>query len=143
MSDVERVRHARQLRGSIRVPGDKSASHRALMISALAAGESTITGLSPGEDVASTSAHPRAARRDSAAIEDGLVLVNGPERGLRRDRGGPRLRELGHDDAADLRPRRRDPWHAPIGRRRVALEATDGPGRYTARVDGRQWCRRG
>ena len=55
MNDVERVSHAAQLRGSLRVPGDKSTSHRALMLSALASGESSITGLSPGEDVAATS----------------------------------------------------------------------------------------
>ena len=40
--------------GTIRVPGDKSISHRALMFSALADGESTICGLSGGEDVRST-----------------------------------------------------------------------------------------
>jgi len=56
VSDAERVRHARQLRGSLRVPGDKSTSHRALILSALASGQSTITGLSPGEDVRATSA---------------------------------------------------------------------------------------
>ncbi|MFZ0768594.1 MAG: hypothetical protein WAM64_05175, partial [Acidimicrobiales bacterium] len=72
MSGVERVSHARQLRGSLRVPGDKSTSHRALMLSALAAGESTITGLSPGDDVAATSvilAQLGATRLD----EDGVV----------------------------------------------------------------------
>ena len=51
MNDLQRVEHPRQLRGSIRVPGDKSTSHRALMLSALASGQSTVTGLSPGEDV--------------------------------------------------------------------------------------------
>ncbi|MEN8113461.1 MAG: 3-phosphoshikimate 1-carboxyvinyltransferase [Actinomycetota bacterium] len=38
----------------VRVPGDKSLSHRALIFAALADGESEITGLSPGQDVAST-----------------------------------------------------------------------------------------
>jgi 3-phosphoshikimate 1-carboxyvinyltransferase len=37
-----------------RVPGDKSLSHRALILAALARGESRITNLSPGADVAST-----------------------------------------------------------------------------------------
>ncbi len=81
MSDLERVAPAPRLRGSIRVPGDKSASHRALMISALASGESTVTGLSPGEDVAATSAilvQLGAQRVD----EDGLVLIKGPDEGL-------------------------------------------------------------
>ena len=44
------------LRGCIRVPGDKSISHRVLMLAALADGESTIHGLSDGGDVASTRA---------------------------------------------------------------------------------------
>src|ERR1700677_3987482 len=81
MNDVERVEHAQQLRGSVRVPGDKSASHRALMLSALAAGESSITGLSPGEDVAATSVivgQLGAARRDG----DGIIYIEGPGAGL-------------------------------------------------------------
>ncbi|MBV6507148.1 MAG: 3-phosphoshikimate 1-carboxyvinyltransferase [Acidimicrobiales bacterium] len=44
------------LRGRIRVPGDKSISHRALLLAALAEGNSTIRGLSRGEDVLHTSA---------------------------------------------------------------------------------------
>ena len=39
------------LRGTLRVPGDKSISHRALILAGLAEGESTITGLSAGLDV--------------------------------------------------------------------------------------------
>jgi 3-phosphoshikimate 1-carboxyvinyltransferase len=81
MNDVERVAHATRLRGSIRVPGDKSSSHRALMISALASGESSITGLSGGDDVAATSVileQLGATRRD----EDGVAYVRGPLEGL-------------------------------------------------------------
>ena len=39
------------LRGTLRVPGDKSISHRALILAGLANGQSTITGLSAGLDV--------------------------------------------------------------------------------------------
>ena len=46
--------------GQIRVPGDKSISHRALMFGALAVGESRITGLLEGEDVLATAAALRA-----------------------------------------------------------------------------------
>ncbi len=46
----------RPLGGSVRVPGDKSISHRALMLSALAVGETRITGLLEGEDVLATAA---------------------------------------------------------------------------------------
>ena len=48
------------LNGRIAVPGDKSISHRALMFSALAVGESRITGLLEGEDVLATAAALRA-----------------------------------------------------------------------------------
>ncbi len=44
------------LRGTIRMPGDKSISHRALMLAALAVGESRISGLLEGEDVLATAA---------------------------------------------------------------------------------------
>src|SRR3954467_6649179 len=40
--------------GRVRVPGDKSISHRYAMLAAIADGESTITGLSPGADCAAT-----------------------------------------------------------------------------------------
>ncbi|MDK1018324.1 MAG: 3-phosphoshikimate 1-carboxyvinyltransferase [Actinomycetota bacterium] len=39
---------------SVQVPGDKSLSHRALILAAIAEGDSVVTGLGPGEDVAST-----------------------------------------------------------------------------------------
>lgn len=44
------------LRGTVKVPGDKSISHRSLMLSALAVGESRISGLLEGEDVLATAA---------------------------------------------------------------------------------------
>lgn len=49
-----------RLRGSIRVPGDKSISHRALILNAIADGPARISGLSSGADVASTLACLRA-----------------------------------------------------------------------------------
>ncbi len=75
------ISKATQLRGSVRVPGDKSASHRALMLSALADGVSTIAGLSPGLDVRGTSdiiQQLGAKRVDDA----GLVSIEGPSAGL-------------------------------------------------------------
>ncbi len=44
------------LTGTVRVPGDKSISHRALIFASLAVGESRITGLLEGEDVLATAA---------------------------------------------------------------------------------------
>ncbi|MFZ4689636.1 MAG: 3-phosphoshikimate 1-carboxyvinyltransferase [Polymorphobacter sp.] len=48
------------LHGSVTVPGDKSISHRSLMLGALAVGETVITGLLEGEDVLATAAAMRA-----------------------------------------------------------------------------------
>ena len=48
------------LTGTMRVPGDKSISHRALMFGALAVGETRISGLLEGEDVLRTAAAMRA-----------------------------------------------------------------------------------
>ncbi|MET0169674.1 MAG: 3-phosphoshikimate 1-carboxyvinyltransferase [Aliihoeflea sp.] len=45
---------AKALKGSVRVPGDKSISHRSLMFGGLAAGETRVTGLLEGEDVLRT-----------------------------------------------------------------------------------------
>jgi 3-phosphoshikimate 1-carboxyvinyltransferase len=48
------------LRGEACVPGDKSISHRALILGALAVGETTVTGLLEGQDVLHTAAAMRA-----------------------------------------------------------------------------------
>jgi 3-phosphoshikimate 1-carboxyvinyltransferase len=65
------------LRGTAPIPGDKSISHRALMLAALAVGESRIEGLCEGLDLAATIAALRAmgARIDRAA--DGALTVAG------------------------------------------------------------------
>lgn len=47
-------RPVKRLCGSVRAPGDKSCSHRALMLAAIAEGETSITGLLEGEDVLNT-----------------------------------------------------------------------------------------
>ncbi len=75
------VEHFERLRGSVRVPGDKSASHRALMLSALADGESTIRGLSPGLDVAAT-AQIMEQLGAIRTVRDDAVTIRGPAAGL-------------------------------------------------------------
>jgi 3-phosphoshikimate 1-carboxyvinyltransferase len=74
------VTGGRPLRGTIRVPGDKSISHRALLLAALADGTSRITGLSDGADVRGT----------AAAVEAMGAVIDGD-----RVTGG-RLHEPGH-----------------------------------------------
>jgi 3-phosphoshikimate 1-carboxyvinyltransferase len=71
------ARRAAPLKGRVRVPGDKSISHRALILGALAVGRTTITGLLEGEDVINTG---QALRALGARVErrgDGLWLVDG------------------------------------------------------------------
>ena len=65
------------LSGTIRVPGDKSISHRSLMLSALAVGTSRVTGLLEGEDVMSTAAAMRAMGAEITRQADGEWRIHG------------------------------------------------------------------
>ncbi|MEY2985381.1 MAG: 3-phosphoshikimate 1-carboxyvinyltransferase [Cyanobacteriota bacterium] len=68
------------LTGRIRVPGDKSISHRALMLGAIAEGETVIEGLLLGEDPRSTAACFRAMGAEISPLNTEKVIVRG--RGL-------------------------------------------------------------
>ena len=63
-------RPAPRLSGTLRVPGDKSISHRALMLGGLAIGETVIDGLLQGEDVLRTG-HAMAALGASLRRQEG------------------------------------------------------------------------
>jgi 3-phosphoshikimate 1-carboxyvinyltransferase len=65
------------LRGTVTVPGDKSISHRSLMLGALAVGETVITGLLEGEDVLATAAAMRAMGAQITRSADGVWRVHG------------------------------------------------------------------
>ncbi|WP_029625380.1 3-phosphoshikimate 1-carboxyvinyltransferase [Sphingomonas sp. PAMC 26605] len=65
------------LKGRVRVPGDKSISHRSLMLSALAVGRSRIEGLLEGEDVLATAAAMRAMGATIVRDEDAVWRVDG------------------------------------------------------------------
>jgi 3-phosphoshikimate 1-carboxyvinyltransferase len=65
------------LRGQIAIPGDKSISHRALMLSALAVGTSRVTGLLEGHDVLATAAAMRAMGASIERREDGEWRIDG------------------------------------------------------------------
>jgi 3-phosphoshikimate 1-carboxyvinyltransferase len=60
------ARRSGPLQGRVRVPGDKSISHRALIFGALAVGETRISGLLEGDDVLNTG---RAMRALGAKVE--------------------------------------------------------------------------
>jgi len=68
---------ASALQGTVRVPGDKSISHRALMIGAIAVGETVIEGLLESEDVHATAAALRAMGAAVRAEADGRWRVRG------------------------------------------------------------------
>src|SRR6185312_17061129 len=70
-------RPANPLSGVMRVPGDKSISHRALMFGALAIGETRITGLLEGEDVLRTAAAMRALGAHVERADDATWMVAG------------------------------------------------------------------
>ncbi len=59
------------------MPGDKSISHRAIMLGALAVGETRVTGLLEGEDVLSTAAAMRAMGATITRETDGTWSVHG------------------------------------------------------------------
>lgn len=65
------------LHGSITVPGDKSISHRSLMLGALAVGETRITGLLEGHDVLATAAAMTAMGATIVRRDDGSWSVHG------------------------------------------------------------------
>jgi 3-phosphoshikimate 1-carboxyvinyltransferase len=71
------IRPARNILGSLRLPGDKSISHRYAMLSAFAQGTSRFTNFSTGADCASTLACMEALGAQIRKLEDGSVEVIG------------------------------------------------------------------
>ena len=86
--DLAIVRAARRLRGDLQLPGDKSISHRALLLAVIAAGESRIERAGDGADVRSTAGIVRALGatvervRDAGRTVDYRVVSPGAD-GLR------------------------------------------------------------
>ncbi len=82
------------LRGSVRVPGDKSISHRALILAALADGTSEVVGLSAGQDVQ----HTLQAIQSLGAQVDGTTITGGklrePEAAIEVGNSGTGIRLL-------------------------------------------------
>ena len=71
------ARRGGPLQGRARVPGDKSISHRALILGALTVGETTIAGLLEGEDVLHTAAAMRALGARLERGGDGIWRIHG------------------------------------------------------------------
>ncbi|MFH1710339.1 MAG: 3-phosphoshikimate 1-carboxyvinyltransferase, partial [bacterium] len=70
------VLQAKQLKGKVRVPGDKSISHRAVMIGSLAKGDSKIEGFLKADDCMRTIESFRKMGIE-INIEDDIVIVKG------------------------------------------------------------------
>lgn len=78
--DVSRPLEARRsgaLKGRVAIPGDKSISHRALILGALAVGETKISGLLEGDDVLATAAAMRSLGAQVAEHGSGEWRVHG------------------------------------------------------------------
>jgi len=142
--------------GRLRVPGDKSISHRYAMLAAIADGESRLTGYAPGADCAATLAcmealGARVTRHDGA---DTIVIAGLGRRGLRAPAGpldaansGTSMRLLsgllaahpftsviGGDASLSRRPMRR--VIDPLTRMGATIESHDGRPPLTIRGAG-------
>ena len=73
------VSRPRRLAGEIVAPGDKSVSHRAVMLNSIAEGQATVRNFSPGDDCTSTMGIMRALgvniERETASENAGDTLV--------------------------------------------------------------------
>ena len=133
---------ARQISGRLQLPGDKSISHRAALIAALASGRSEIANFSTARDCASTVACLRALgvsieQTDQQLIVAGSTKLVASDRPLDCGNSGSTLRILtgvlaGHDLTAELigdeslssRPMRR--IIEPLELMGAKIESTDG-----------------
>ena len=84
------------LHGAVRVPGDKSISHRALLLGGLAEGVSRVRGLSDGEDVLATRAalHALGVEFSGEEISGGRAKLHEAERPIDVGNSGTCLRLL-------------------------------------------------
>ena len=132
------VQPSSRVEGVIRVPGDKSVSHRALMLGAIATGTSHVTGFLPGEDCLATMAALRSLgieirQHDATTIDvagQGMHGLAPPSRGLDMGNSGTAMRLFMGLLAAQSFPDRAD-------RRRVPEQAADGARGTTA---SRRWA---
>tara|TARA_R110001592_G_scaffold135200_1_gene351243 strand:- start:1525 stop:2826 length:1302 start_codon:yes stop_codon:yes gene_type:complete len=77
-----------QMRGTARVPGDKSISHRSIMLGAIADGVTTVDGFLEGEDALSTLNAFRSMGVEIEGPENGRVVIHGVGRdGLKAPSG--------------------------------------------------------
>lgn len=86
------------LRGEVKVPGDKSISHRAVMLASLCEGESEIKGLLEGDDVMATAGAFRALGVPIKRVAEGHWLIKGV--GLNGFRAPQKILDMGNSGTA-------------------------------------------
>ncbi len=136
------VRPARNIRGTIRTPGDKSISHRYALLGALAEGTSRLKNFSSGADCASTLACMEALGARVTRGEDGTIEITGgklrqPDEVLDCGNSGSTMRmlagilagqefasEMVGDESLSRRPMRR--VIEPLQQMGARIEARDG-----------------
>ena len=77
MSETRIVTPSSPLRGEITVPGDKSISHRSIMLGSLAMGKTVVRGFLHGEDNHSTLRAFRAMGIEIQEEENGVLVIAG------------------------------------------------------------------
>ncbi|HYA36661.1 MAG TPA: 3-phosphoshikimate 1-carboxyvinyltransferase [Candidatus Methylomirabilis sp.] len=148
-----------KLTGRVRVPGDKSISHRSVMLGSLAEGTTRVTGLLEGEDVLSTLGAFRAMGVQAEGPDHGRLVIRGvglrglkaPAHPLDMGNSGTAMRlmagilagqafdsELIGDASLSQRPMKR--VAEPLGAMGAVIATADG-GRPPLRIKGGQKLR--
>ena len=147
------VQPVREVGGELQVPGDKSISHRAALLSALAEGTSTIKGFLRGDDCLATAAALRALGVEVNSVGGDLTVegvgldgLQAPEAPLDLGNSGTGMRllagllasqpfasELTGDESLRQRPMER--IAKPL--RAMGAEVATRSGRAPIRIDGR------
>jgi len=138
--------------GRLRVPGDKSISHRVLMLAALADGTSTVRGLSDGGDVACTRRIVEALGAGVVDVDDDTISVRGGSLGavdhpLDVGNSGTGIRLLAGllaglpfrsvlDGDASIRRRPMDRVLEPLALMGARVSGRDGSGLAPLTIDG-------
>ena len=136
--------------GRLRVPGDKSVSHRAIMLGSLAAGVTDITGYLEGEDCLATLAAFRAMGVEIESSDPGCLSVRGvgmhglspPEQALYLGNSGTSMRLLSGLLAGQSFPAELIGDEAPGSQVRRLASTQSGwqAGRLANKQAGRQDC---
>jgi len=98
MTQQLRIQPSDRVEGLVTVPGDKSVSHRALMLGAIAQGTSRVTGFLPGEDCLATMAAVRAMGVEVVQHDATTIDVRG--QGMRGLRAAGRALDMGNSGTA-------------------------------------------